>query len=356
MDIQSSTINVQDYCAMHDRSEITINRDYQRSDEVWPRAAQTFLIETILLGYPVPKLFLHQKTDIKLRRSVKDVVDGQQRTKAIVGFYQDEYRLGRNLEEIPEAAGKNYSELPEELKGKFLGYGLDFDIFIQATDEEVREVFRRMNSFTVPLNAEEQRHATYQGPFKWFVRRIASDYDTALINAGTFSQKQIVRMQDAKLITEIASAYFDGITTTKKPQLDRVYRLRNAGDSFKGQDDLEKRVRAAFDDVLGLKDLYGTPILSRTHVMYSLLLATMHIQAPVPKLREHFKRGKRRTSLDTSEKLVNLTKLADAIENDDRDGEFKSFVVASAEKTNVAGPRIMRFQWLCRALTEPLDS
>jgi len=38
---------------------------------------------------------------------------------------------------------------------------------VAATPAEVREVFRRINSYTVPLNSEEQRHATYQGPFKF---------------------------------------------------------------------------------------------------------------------------------------------------------------------------------------------
>ena len=48
MDIQHTTMTIADYCAAYDRGEIKINRDYQRS-EVWPSAARSFLIETVLL-------------------------------------------------------------------------------------------------------------------------------------------------------------------------------------------------------------------------------------------------------------------------------------------------------------------
>lgn len=55
MEIRPSTITVTDYCGMVDSHEVRVNRDYQRSDQVWPRTAQSFLIETILLGFPIPK-------------------------------------------------------------------------------------------------------------------------------------------------------------------------------------------------------------------------------------------------------------------------------------------------------------
>jgi hypothetical protein len=353
MDIQSTTINVQDYCAMHERAEVSINSNYQRSDKVWPRPAQTFLMETILLGFPIPKLFLHQKTDIRARSSIKEVVDGQQRTRAIVDYYHDEYRLGRNLaNDVPDANGKTYSELPDLLKARFLNYGLDFDVFVEASDEEVREVFRRMNSFTVPLNPEEQRHAVYQGPFKWFVRRVAADYEDAFIRAGTFSEKQIVRMQDTKLITEIASAYFNGITTTNRHQLDRLYREHNTGESFEGESDLDTHFHSGLDLVFSFGELFTTPLLRRTYVVYSFALAAMHVLRPVPKLTTIFDMQGRK-ALRHSDQLANLSLLADALEEDDLE-DFRGFVVASSEKTNVASQRQVRFEWLCRALTEEL--
>lgn len=78
---------VGDYCHMLQRGEVQINRDYQRSDKVWPLAAKSFFVESIVLGYPVPKICLHQKIDVKTRRSIKHVVDGQQRSMALLEFF-----------------------------------------------------------------------------------------------------------------------------------------------------------------------------------------------------------------------------------------------------------------------------
>ena len=159
MRTQSSTITVADYCQGMERKEYLVNKDYQRSDTVWPIAAKSFLIETILLDFPVPKMSLHQRLELVTRTVVKEIVDGQQRSRAVLDFYQNKLRLSRSLL-TPEYAGRTFSELDEVAQGQFLNYGLNFDLFVAATNDDVREVFRRMNSFTVPLNPEEARHAT----------------------------------------------------------------------------------------------------------------------------------------------------------------------------------------------------
>ncbi len=71
-----SPMTIADYCAAMTRREISTNSEYQRSDKVWPPAARSFLIETILQGYPIPKIFLFQITDLKSKKTVKEIVDG----------------------------------------------------------------------------------------------------------------------------------------------------------------------------------------------------------------------------------------------------------------------------------------
>lgn len=93
MEVQSAPLTVADYCRAFDRDEIQVDRNYQRSDQVWPVAARQFLIETILLGYPIPQFSHHLVTDLKTRSTRRFVVDGQQRTKAIYDFYCGELRL-----------------------------------------------------------------------------------------------------------------------------------------------------------------------------------------------------------------------------------------------------------------------
>lgn len=355
MNISHPEITVADYVAMFDRKEVRVNRDYQRSDQVWPRAAQSFLIETILTDFPVPKLFLHQKTDLRTRRTNKDIVDGQQRTRAIVDYFNDGYRLSSNVA-LDGAAGRLFSQLPEELQAKFADYSLQFDLFLGATDEEVREVFRRMNSFTVPLNPEEQRHADYQGVFKWFMWSLSTDYGEAFRAAGTFGQKALVRMQDQKLLTEVCAAYFSGIATTNKATLNAVYRDHDKEEQFPTdvRSDVDRRIRAALDQMFAWEDIYATPLV-RPHHVYSLLLAVMHLQEPLAMVSVGPGHDAAECA-DDATVLVNLTRLAEVLELDEETlaGDLKPFFRASATRTNVRSQRQARFEWYYRALVDDL--
>lgn len=362
MRTQHSTVTVADFCRGLARKEYSVNRNYQRSDAVWPQAAKSFLIETILLDYPVPKLSLHQRLELSTRTTVKDIVDGQQRSRAIMDFYENKLRLSRSLL-TEEYRGRRFSELDKEAQSQFLNYGLNFDVFVAAQAEEVREVFRRMNSFTVPLNPEESRHASFQGPFKWFIHGLSRDFDTAFQACGVFTEKQINRMVDAKLITEIAHALLRGITTTSKASLDKIYRDFDV--DFPQQDEVDGAIRAGLDGVLSDPDIRDTPLLKPYNV-YSLALA--HIQhsgkwevdddVQLPSVPD-FRAG---------ESSYNLSLLAEAISvyeeigDVDEDGgvapaddappsPYAEFIQATKERTNVASQRKRRFEYFLAALS-----
>src|SRR5258708_7110687 len=244
MDLVESQFTISDYCAAFERNEIRVNAESQRSNKVWLTAARSFLIETILLGYPIPKLFLHQITDVRSRRSYKEIVDGQQRSKAIKDFFDDQLRLS-NRTEVEELAGKTYSELGDDYKGKFLNYSLSTDLFVAAQPVEIREVFRRMNSYTVPLNPEEKRHATFQGKFKWFIYELSKKLDSTFLLTGIFKERNLVRMADAKLLCEIVHAIVNGITTTNASKLDSLY--RKFDEEFESETELLEMLLCDFD-------------------------------------------------------------------------------------------------------------
>ena len=93
METKNTSITVADLCQQFKMGSITVNRDYQRSSQVWPTAAKSYLIDTILSGYPIPKLAMYQKLDLANRRSLREIVDGQQRTLTILDFYNDKLKL-----------------------------------------------------------------------------------------------------------------------------------------------------------------------------------------------------------------------------------------------------------------------
>lgn len=341
-----SPMTIADYCAAMNRNEIVINSNYQRSDKVWPPAARSFLIESILLGFPIPKLFLFQKTDLKSKKTIKEIVDGQQRSKTIHDFFSGKLAMS-SKSTLQDAAGKKYEQLGDNLKGAFLNYQLSVDLFLSATPREIREAFRRLNSYTVPLNPEEKRHAEYQGEFKWFVHQLTSEHEEIFLEMGVFGQKQIVRMQDTKLITEVTHAILHGITTTKSKQLDDVY--EELDDEFPQKPMIEERITKALDWLMEIDDIHHGPLMA-PHILYTLLLAVSHLQNPCDTLQEVFELAAP-ANIDGDIATGNLSKLADALESDPPPKKFKAFVDAASEKTNVKDQRKTRFEWLCRALS-----
>lgn len=350
MKILNQNMTIRDYTAALNRGDIVINRDYQRSDQVWPQMAKSYLIETMILDYPVPKLFLHQTIDVKTRKPIKHVVDGQQRTRAITEFTADKLTLSSKLE-TSNLRGATFSSLDDEAREAFLNYGLSIDLFTAAPVHEVIEVFRRMNSYTVPLNPEEKRHAQFQGAFKWFVNATAKRLQPTFTQFGTFSEKQIVRMLDAKLITEIGHAYVHGITTTNARSLDSLYRTRDT--EFREEGVLNAGLNAASALMPQWPDLHGSS-LSKPYQLYSLILAIAHVQRSIPTLRQVFTSPE--ISIDAVAVLPPLTQLAAAIEQDDTQGPFAAFVAASTDRTNVKSQRETRFEWFCRALSGELNA
>ena len=348
MIIQPTPMTVADYCAAMSRDEIIVNREYQRSDQVWPAAAKSYLIETMILGYPVPKLYLFQVLDLKSRKTYKEIVDGQQRSVTIFQFYNDDFALDQRLE-TGEIAGRRYSDLEPEDQSKFLQYSLAIDTFVAANQPEIVEAFRRMNSYTIPLNPEEQRHAVYQGPFKWFIASLARRQEAVFLSVGLFGQKQLVRMADAKLLTEICDALINGIRTTNKKILDALYLSRNK--NFAEEGDLNSYISDAVDKLRTWRGIHNTS-LTKPYIIYSLLLAIIHTEQVVPALQSAYPLNAPET-IDLKFAEVNLTALAEAIENEETP-RFGEFIRACTAKTNVKDNREIRFRWLCRAMKEVL--
>ena len=350
MHITSTNYTVADYCQAMINREIIVNRNYQRSDKVWPPAAKSFLIETILLNYPIPKLSLFQKTDLRSRKTYKEIVDGQQRSQAILEFFEDKFRLSRSSE-IAEVAGKQCSELDKEFQQAFLDYSLSVDLLVSATVFDIREVFRRINAYTVPLNPEEKRHSVYQGEFKWFIHKLSRTYDQNLLDLGVLGEKQLTRMADTKLYSEIIHALLNGITRTNAKILDKLYESRE--NEFHEIGEVAKKLEYAIDFILNITDIHKGPLM-RPYNFYSLVLAIIHMRNPVKSFLPLYQ-PQIPYNCDSNVVVANLTLLVQVLETpEEADGKFKEIISATSSGTNFKENREKRFTWLCKALEPKL--
>jgi hypothetical protein len=280
------------------------------------------------------------------RKTVHHIIDGQQRSVAILAFADDELRLARNLD-LKEAAGHTYSELPEELQDRFLSYSLGLDLFVNTTDEQVRDIFRRINSYEVPLNAEEQRHARWQGEFKWYIYHLSSQLDTYFASFGTLSESQLVRMQDMKLLAEISHALLHGISTTSKGILDRLY--RDYDEAFSEAKDFSKKIEKAVSFVDSLSAIHDTG-LAKPYSMYALVLAIIHAESSVSSLTSYGSGGKGVAKASLCERRLSI--LAAAIDEEEAPRKLMKFVKASEKGTNVKAARGTRFKYCLDAVSQ----
>lgn len=151
------------------RKRINTDTDYQRP-AVWTTAQKQMLMDSILRGYDVPKFYWHQVCD---KPQKFDVVDGQQRLRAIWGYMAGEFALAKDSDPIDGVAiaGLKYSQLEPELVIALDQYLLDIAVIEDSSDEEVREMFLRLQNGT-SLKAQEKRHARV-GKMRDFVCSIA---------------------------------------------------------------------------------------------------------------------------------------------------------------------------------------
>lgn len=140
------------------RSKIDPRPVYQRGP-VWTLAQQQRLIDSILRGYDIPKLYLTRRGSAEPYEH--DVTDGQQRLTSIWRYFANEYPLGVDSEDVPnyeDLSGMRFDELPDGAKDRIKLFKLTICEIIQATDSEVRELFLRLQE-GASLNPAEKRNA-----------------------------------------------------------------------------------------------------------------------------------------------------------------------------------------------------
>ena len=131
------------------RNRYDLQPDFQRS-KVWDSTKERKLLDTIYKGWDIPKVYLNVIDEENF-----EVIDGQQRLTAIFKFYDDDLALPSNTEKV---GGLTYQQLEDRVKDKFDDYEIDLVLISDATEEEIRDLFLRLQ-LSVPTNTAERLNA-----------------------------------------------------------------------------------------------------------------------------------------------------------------------------------------------------
>jgi hypothetical protein len=235
------------------RDAIEVDPPYQREGEVWTLEKRQLLIDSILNGFDLPKLYFHRFDKPREKGSRKAIqfaiIDGRQRLESIWHFVEDKFSLADDFKFYEDskvrAGGLTYSDLAKEypsLKMRFDAKTLPVMVVETEDLDLIEEMFSRLNE-AVPLNAAEKRNA-FGGPMAKAIREVAEH--GFFKSCVAFSNK---RYQHREVAVKFLYLVRQGtIADTKKVYLDRFVKDYK-GKSSRSVQHLVKKVEVVLDQM-----------------------------------------------------------------------------------------------------------
>ena len=189
--VEKKSITLSEFKTMWDEGDIELNPDYQR-DYVYSEARASKLVESILMGIPIPTIYLSQEQD-----ETYSVIDGQQRLTSFVKYLSNDYKL-KDLKELVELNNLSFKDLDKEIQRKLKKCSLETIIILKNSSDLKYEIFARLNQGAVSLKPQELRNCIYRGSFNNMIEDIAKNNKTLALliaqeNKRKSYQEQILR-------------------------------------------------------------------------------------------------------------------------------------------------------------------
>jgi uncharacterized protein DUF262 len=319
---------------LHEAGQLVLATEFQRN-AVWPTAAKAYLLDTVLSDRPIPYLYFRRAVSAQTGRSQYEVIDGQQRIRALLEFLDDGFALNESKDKSYK--GRYFSQLTESQRAKVLSYDLYVEELTGYSDEDIEDMFVRMNRFVVKLSPQEIRHARFEGRFKDFTEELGKLPFWQKHNVFTVLQAR--RMRAVEFSAELVILIVEG-PQDKKSALDLYYGQYEKRLPFKRE--VEGRLSGYLQWIeSALPDLRRTRFRKPTD-LYALLGA----------LNRHTRRGKRLDKLDETAAGKALLRFQTQTQRNEPVGRAARYVAAASRQTDNIGPRLTRIDTLVEVLRE----
>lgn len=334
---QKTVYTPEDFTLWTAQKMLVLTPKFQRRP-VWKPIARSFFIDTLLRGMTVPPLYLRLVQNEKTTSTIREVVDGQQRVRCVLDFMDDDYRLSKSLN--APWANKRFSDLTSDEQRRIKSFPLPTEVFSGINDQQVLQVFCRLNMNGIPLNKQEFRNGKYFGYFKEVSYSLAIDYLEFWRTHGLFTEQGIARMLEVQLTSELLIAGNNGMQD-KKASIDTFYQRYE--DAYADRERDTKRFRETMQAIS--ETFHGASTLNNTAfhrppLFYTLYCVVYHYQYGLPGSQRLS--PKKRLTSDARESL------RDAVEN------LSNTLLESKNATKAVNKRHAKFVAACARQTDNL--
>lgn len=208
--VYSRDWTVQTIASQIKHGNIDLNPGFQRGN-AWDDQRRSRLIESLIINFPVPEIVFAEKLG---QKQSFIVLDGKQRLMTIAGFMFPEIsywtkpalvdlRVRGDLDGLTFEDLQSNSKFKDEFR-QLLNADVRCTIIAgYESDDVLYEIFYRLNTTSVPLNAQELRQALYRGPFADYLAQISNELDPLEQIIG--SERSDIQARDADLVLRFLS-------------------------------------------------------------------------------------------------------------------------------------------------------
>lgn len=249
--VRRTFYTVKQFVSWHGQKQLVLKPPFQRNF-VWKPRAKSYLVDSILRGFPLPIIILRDRPGLNIEPIV-EVVDGQQRLTTLISFLAPE-RFTADLHftisklHSEELAGKAFGELDSALQQRIMDYELSVHILpASVDDQQVLRIFARLNSTGESLKEQELRNAEYTGEFKtqMFELSLAQLSNWRLFKL--FSDDAFARMKEVEFTSDLVLRILYGTRATTQATLNGEY--RRFDDTFPDAKEASRRFGIVMDEI-----------------------------------------------------------------------------------------------------------
>lgn len=325
------------------RTLLDMDPPYQRRS-VWNQNFKDYFVDTVLLNYPAPAVFLYEEITPD-GRSMYHVVDGKQRLTTLFEFTSDKFPVSEESE-MHALRGKYFSSFEDSTKRSFWSYQFLLE-YVPADDQKViTAIFDRINRNVAKLSAQELRHARLDGVFISAAERLTSWMEELLPRGfPRFAEQSKKQMKDTEFTALLLLLVEVGPRGYSQENLDEEFTSRDT--EWDGRVEAEERFRSAITYIREMVSSLADP----RSITGSRLRNQADFYALFGAVNLMVKKGTLPATGEAGERLVAF---AEQIEDETARTGSKSLTMyfdAARSASNDTGPRATRIETLEQVLS-----